>query len=270
MRVIGIVILIFLLKGVTYGGWVITEESNNGIGNMTLQTTFIQNNVIRYETPTSIVIINLNTKLITMVFSQYRVYWSGTSNELKLSKISIYDMQLEKMLAGLPRREQEDIDSIYGVIRQQMLDSTKNISVEGILIEKTDETQEIFGYSTQKYNILVDSILIESVWHTTEVRPYSNIEIGDMVLFMQQVNQTPGKVSIAQSHGYLDLLKMGMLLKSVEYLPNNNKVETTVTNIREIDLVNDFFLPPSNYAKVSLFDVLYLLPEKEINNTNEK
>jgi len=269
MRIVKIVLLFLLIQEVAYGGWVITEESNNGIGNLSIQTTFIQNNVVRYETPTSIVIINLNTKFITMVFSEYRVYWSGTSNELKQSIVSIYDMQFEKMLAGLPKKEQNELDSVYNNLRQQMLDSSDYVKDKNISIVKTDEVQEIYGYSSQKYNILVDSVLIESIWHTTEVKPYDDISIGDMVSFMQQVNQTPGKVSIAQTKEYLELLKTGMLLKSIEFSANNNKVETTVTNIREIDIKADFFLPPNNYAKVSLFDVLYLLPEQGFGDTED-
>jgi hypothetical protein len=268
MRTIIIVILILLLQDVTYGGWVITEKRNNGLGNTSIQTTFIQNNVIRYETPTSIVIINLNTKLITMVFSEYRAYWMGTSYELKLNKISIYDMQLEKMLAGLPKKEQRELDSIYNTLKMQMLDSTNIVNTKNISILKTDEEQVIFGYTAQKYNI-VDSILIESIWHTTELNPYDDINIGDMILMMQQVNQTPIKVSLAQSKGYLDLLEKGILLKSIEFLPNNNSVETTVTNIREIDIASDFFTPPGNYAKVSLFDILFVLPEQGFGEIKE-
>jgi len=269
MRIVIITILVLLVQEVTYGGWVITEKSNNGLGNTSIQTTFIQNNVIRYETPTSIVIINLNTKLITMVFSEYKVYWSGTSNELKLSTVSIYDMQFEKMLAGLPPREQKELDSVYNNLRQQMLDSADYVNDKNISIIKTDEVQKIYGYASQKYNILVDSVLIESIWHTSEVKPYDDISIGDMISFMQQVNQTPGKVSIAQTKEYLELLKTGMLLKSIEFSANSNKVETTVTNIREIDIVYDFFLPPANYAKVSLYDALYLMPEQDFNDADE-
>ena len=269
MRVVIITLLVLLIHGVTFGGWVITEKSNNGLGNASIQTTFIQNNLIRYETPTSIVIINLNTKLITMVFSEYRVYWSGTSSELKQSTVSIYDMQLEKLLAGLSKKEQYELDSIYNTLRQQMLDSTDIVNAKNISILKTDMEQEIYGYATQKYNIMVDDLLIESVWHTEEIKPYDDINIGDMISFMQQINQTPGKVSIAQTKGYLELLKKGMLLKSIEFLSNNNQIETMVTNIREIDIRTDFFLPPSNYAKVSLYDILFLMPEQGFDDAGD-
>ncbi len=87
-----------------------------------------------------------------------------------------------------------------------------------------------------------------------------------MVSFTKQLNQISGKASTAQSVDYLNLLKTGMLLKSTEILPDSNKFETIVTNIREVDIVSDFFLPPKNYLKVALQDVLNLIPEENSEN----
>ncbi len=266
IRALSFIVIFVLIHSYTYAGWVITEESSDSFGNRSIQTTFIQNNVIRYETPSSIAIIDLNNKIITIVFSQYKVYWSGTSEDLKLSIISMYDKQLESMLVGLPEYERIELDSIYFKIRQQLLDSSNFISTKNISIIKTANKQDINGYSATKYNIVVDSVLVESVWHTTEVKPYNDIDISDMVSFTRQLNQISGKASTAQSVDYLNLLKTGMLLKSTEILPDSNKFETIVTNIREVDIVSDFFLPPKNYLKVALQDVLNLIPEEDSEN----
>jgi len=253
---------------IAYSGWVITEESVDGYGNRSIQTTFIQKNIIRYETPASIVIINLNSKMITIVFSQYKAYWNGTSEELTQSTISIYDMQMEKMLAGLPKHEQNELDSIYNDIRQEVLNPTNYEFLNDISINKTNDIQEVFGYDAVRYNVFIDSLLIESMWHTTEVSPYDDVDIGDMLVFMKQLDYNSGQNSITQKDEYLDLLKTGMLLKSIEYLPNSNKLETKVTNIREIDIISDFFLPPKNYREVSLIDALYLIPDNDFQKEN--
>ncbi len=266
IRALSFIVIFVLINSYTYAGWVITEESSDSFGNRSIQTTFIQNNIIRYETPSSIAIIDLNNKIITIVFSQYKVYWSGTSEDLKLSIISMYDKQLESMLVGLPEYEKIELDSIYFKIRQQLLDSNNFISAKDISIIKTTNKQDINGYGATKYNIVVDSILVESVWHTTEVKPYNDIDISDMVSFTRQLNQISGKASTAQSADYLNLLKTGMLLKSTEILPDSNKFETIVTNIREVDIVSDFFLPPKNYLKVALQDVLNLIPDEDSEN----
>lgn len=258
MSVLRFLIIFVLLHGVAYAGWVITEESTDSFGNRLIQTIFIQDNLIRHETPSSIAIIDLNNKTITIVFSQHRVYWSGTALDLKLSTIDVYDRQLEKMLAGLPDYKRKELDSIYFEIKQQMLDSSDYVADREITVVETDEKQEMLGYNAVKYKILVDGVVRETVWHTTGVKPYNDIDINSMMTFMRQLNQGTGR--IAQTTEYLNLLKRGMLLKSIEMLPDSNKYETTVTNIREINIVPDFFLPPKNYRKASLPDILNLMP----------
>ena len=268
IKMLSFALFMLLMPVIAYSGWVITEESVDVYGNRSIQTTFIQKNVIRYETSTSIVIIDLNSKMITIVFSRYRAYWNGTSEELKKSTISIYDMQMEKMLAGLPKHEQKELDSIYNDIRQKMLNPIDYESKIDISISKTNDIQEIFGYNAMKYDIFVDSVLIESLWHTTDISPYNDVDINDMLAFMKQLDFNSAQNNITQTDEYLDLLQAGMLLKSIEYLPNNNNFETKVTKLREVDIVSAFFLPPENYREVSLVDALYLLPNSDLQMDN--
>ncbi len=264
IRLLTLVMILLLIHLDGFAVWVITEESNDSYGNKSIQTTFIQNNVIRYETSTSIVIIDLSLKTITIVFSQYKVYWVGTSDELNSSTISYYDMQMEKMLAGLPKHQQKELDSIYSNLKQKMLNPSKPKLPNNFLMIETDSIQEINGFNAVRYDVFVDSILTELLWHTTQVNPYADINIDEMLAFMQQLNYSSEFSSNVQSHDYLSLLKSGLLLKSVEFLPNKNKIETKVSKIREVDIVSEFFKPPTNYRKVSLFDALYLLPNSDL------
>ena len=269
MRPLLFLILFLLMQGSSVAGWLISEESTDSFGNRLVQTTFIQNNLIRYETPSSIAIVDLNNKIITMIFSQYKVYWSGTTNDLRLNTIAIFDSQLEQMLIGIPEYKRKELDSIYLEIRQQLLDSSIYITDQNIAVIETDVKQNLLGYNAVKYNIVVDSTLIESIWHTTEVKPYDDIDIGNMISFMHQLNQGTGKGNISHTKEYLELLRSGMLLKSIEFSPDSNNYQTIVTNIREVEIVPDFFLPPKNYRKAALSDILNLMPQ-ETNDMRHK
>lgn len=239
--------------------WIITEESTDTFGNKSIQTTFIKDELIRHETLSSIALVDLKQKLITIIFSEYRVYWQGTTQDLKESNIAIYDKQMEEMLVGLPVSAQKELDSIYLEIRKQMLDSTEPKTNRQISINKTNDTLSILGYSTIKYDIKTDSSIVESVWHTKEIAPYRNIDVLDMMQFMKQLDPSPAKNNIANSPDYLNLLKTGLLLKSVNYSPaGENKVE--VTKVREVTLPADFFKPPENYKETSFADILNLMP----------
>ena len=254
-------ILLLIIPSVSYAGWVITEESTDSFGNKLVQTVFIQNNLIRYETPSSIAIIDLNTNFITIVFSQYKVFWSGTIDELKVSSLETYKKQMEEIISSLPPSERVEFDSIYLEIEKQILDTSTNIPSRNFELVETNNEEEILGYKAIKYNILSDSIVIESIWHTTDVQPYNDVNIHRMLAFMNQLNSSSGKAILTQLDEYFNLVKSGMLLKSVEYLPDGRTYEAIVTNIRDVNIVADFFLPPKNYRNTTLSDILDLMPE---------
>ncbi len=259
------VILLTIIQSVAYAGWVITEESVDSFKNKSIQTTFIQNNQIRYETPSSIAIIDLNDNIITIVFSQYRAFWSGTANELKQSSISIYDKQLEKLLADVPVSARQKFDSIYEGIKKQIADSAYSFK-KNISVVKMNDSLQICGYNAVKYSVYEDSILRESIWHTIDVVPYTGINVKNMESNMRQLNQTSAKSSLAQTKEYINFLKTGIILKSVEFLSDSNNFDITVTNIRKINIVDDFFAPPVGYRKVALKDVPYMKTEQELED----
>ena len=177
--------------------------------------------------------------------------------------------QIEEMLIGLPPDAKKELDSIYTDIKRQMLDTTYQ-ELKNIKVIETLEKEEILGYNAVKYNIEVDSNVVESVWHTTDIKPYGDIDIDYMISFMKQLNPISGQGSISQTEEYLNLLRSGMLLKSIEYYSSTKQQEVRVSNIREIDIIPEFFKPPENYRESSFSDILYLMPiiEEEKNEDN--
>ncbi len=184
MNKLRILFLLLLIYGNISAGWVITEQSTDPFGNKFTQTVFIQDNLIRYETPSSVAIIDLNNNSITIVFSQYRVYWSGTISELKTSSLESYEMQMEEIIAGLHPSEREELDSIYFIFKQQLMDTLVAQPDNRFVLIETDDNDEIMGYHAIKYNILSDSTLVESVWYTEEIQPYNDIDMHNMNSFM--------------------------------------------------------------------------------------
>ncbi len=252
-------VLFIVLPFVVNAGWVITEESTDVHGNRMIQTTFVQNNFIRHETQSSIAIIDFKKKIITLVFSQYKVFWSGTIQQLKENSISAYDKQMEEMLIGLSPADRIELDSIYNDIRTQLLDTNRVVN-NNIAVFETSENEKILEYNARRYDIKYDTIIIESIWHTTEVKPYNDVDVNYMISFMKQLNPISGQGSISYTDEYIELLQNGILLKSIEYLPDSNQQLVRVTNIREINIIDDFFIPPPNYREASFSDILYLMP----------
>ena len=253
----------FILQINAFAGWVITEKSVDGFKNESICTVFIQNNVIRYESPMSIAIVNFNTKLITIVFSQYKAYWQGTLSELKANSILAYDMQLEKLLAGLPKHEQIELDSIYQNIKAQLLDTTNYYNDKNISIKQTDDNLQILGYNTIKYGVYKDSVFLEDIWHTTQITPFSDINKREILLYMRQISNIQGFSEILQHNVFFNPMESGMILKSVKHSSLNIINSTEVIEILNIDINPYFFNAPKNYQSISLNDVLFLSQKNE-------
>ena len=90
-----------------YAGWVISEVSEDNYGNKSYQTTFIQNNVVRFETQSSIAIINLKTSIITIIFSNHKLYWEGTIADFKKSTMEVFEQKLQNIVATAPPEQKE-------------------------------------------------------------------------------------------------------------------------------------------------------------------
>lgn len=267
-KVLYIAVLFVLITTNAIGGWVITEESSDKFNNKQIQTIFIEGNLIRYETPTSIAIIDLDSSKITMIFSQYKVYWKGTAEELRLSSVEAYDAQLENLLAGIPEYKRKELDSVYKEIRSQLLDTVRIKSVVEISISETDKIDTIHDFLVNEYHIYHDSSLVESIWHTDEISPYQNIEVEKMVEFMTQLNAFTTQGTLTSSEEYNRFLRNGLIIKSSEYVGENIIYNTIVTNVREVNIIREFFEPPRNYRAAKLRDIFNMIPIEE--NTDNK
>ncbi len=266
---VGVILTFLLLLSyfISYAGWVINEKSTDAFGNNSVQTTFIEGNLIRHETVSSIAIIDLEKKEVTIIFSQYRVFWKGTTAELKRSTVEAYDKQIEEMMIGLPTSVVKELDSIYLGIRAQMLDTTLRFKDADIDVIETDISDLILDYNCNKYDIIVDSTLTESIWHTTEIKPYNEVNIQNMLAFLKQMNSISGG-NVSQTSKYLELMNNGLLLKSVEYRSDTVFQTVEVTNVREIHIPAEFFKPPPGYRQATFSDILNLMPivSEELEN----
>ncbi len=242
-----------------FGGWIITEESTDKFNNRSVQTTFIEGNYIRHETPTSIAIIDLDSSKITMVFSQYKTYWKGTAEDLRRSTVLAYDKELETMLAGIPDYQRKELDSIYAELRNEILNPKERDNKYEIDILKTDNTDSIIGYNAVKYNVMIDSVLKESIWFTNVISPYKGIDTEKMIAFMEQVNPA-AKSNLSTSEEYIKMWSSGIILKTVGRTNVEIGYTTTVTNIREVVIPSELFKPPANYMFAELRDILNMVP----------
>jgi hypothetical protein len=261
-----ILFLLLLLPLKTFAGWYITEESHDRFGNKTYSAIFIQDSLIRYDRPTSVSIININKKQITLIFSQHQAYWQGTVNDLQQTTAAMAKEQLVKLLAYAPEKDKPRIRKAIAAIDHPQ-DTIDTLYVRPrVTVQKTGKTDTLLGYPVQEYNIVIDSNLRQTVWITSRVIPLSAEKIKQLMSLNQALSPLAIENSLGHSTAYFRLLSNGYILKSVNYAGNGNQIVTTVTQIKKTQVPEAIFQIPPGYVKSSLENVMQLDMKNDILN----
>lgn len=240
-------------------GWVISEVSEDNYGNKSYQTTFIQNNIIRFETQSSIAIINLKTSIITIIFSNYKMYWQGTIKDFKKSTNEVFEQKLQNIVATATPEQREIAREL---IKQIMEDNNTNedtlLPKVKIKIKYSGIQENIAGFNSKKYEIYSTDSLVEYIWVTDSLKPYKEIDLESMISFTNQLKPTHTNSSVEGSDQYLDLIKNGLAVKSSRILGKYEQQTTSITSVIQSNINEDFFSPPANYRKAELIEIMLL------------
>lgn len=254
-----IILIIGFISNQAIAGWVISEVSSDKFGNKQYQTTFIQNNMIRFETESSVAIINLKTGNITLLFGVYRLYWQGSIKEFKESTLAVFEQKLNNIILTAEPSQKYAAQDLITKLREQYktadIDTSANFSLK---IIKTNIEENIAGFNAVKYNISVDGIIAESIWITDSINPYKEIDIESMISFTNQLKPVKSEKSIEGSSVYLNLIKKGLAVKSQESNPRGGLFTTEVSKVIETNINFELFLPPPNYRKAPLAEIMLI------------
>lgn len=249
-----------IISNTVNAGWVISEVSSDKFGNKHFQTTFIQNNMIRFETESSVAIINLKTGNITLLFGMYKLYWQGSIEDFKKGTMDVFEQKLQNIIATATPEQREVAMEIISEMRKglevSMNDTiTTNINLK---IIKTDTIEDIAGFKAMKYNIAIDDSLVESIWITDSINPYEDIDIESMISFTNELKPDRNVNTIDGSSEYLNLIKNGLAVKSQEINPDGGFYTTMVIGIIETKINNEIFHYPPNYRKAQLAEIMLI------------
>lgn len=256
--IIILVFSIFIINSAK-AGWVISETSSDNYGNKQFQTTFIQNNLIRFETQTSVAIIDLNTSQITLIFGYHKLYWQGTIEEFRQGTIEVLDKKLNDILATAEPEQKEVARELIQQVKsefnnKQKLADSLNLKVQ---IKETGKLDSISGFNSKEYKIIANDKLVETIWVSTDISPYEEISLQKMISFTKQLNPNNNNLNIEGSEEYLALIKNGLAMKSIKAM-DDITTTTVVTNAIETKINNEIFLAPAEYRKAELLEIMIL------------
>ena len=259
---LGFLLLFLFPLAPCYAGWVITEKTTNTLGASSTQTTFIQNNKVRYESETSVAILDLNTKKVMMIFPQYKVYWEGSAESFRKSTMEAFDKHMQQVVVNAPAEDKEMYQKMYDNFKLQWKESVSDSLPFVVKTVPTGKSDTILKFPVKEYQVVVNDSVRESVWVTKAVNPYDEVDAHKMVDFTQSLNPFDEEAKITATKAYTDLIAEGMVLKSVEK-HHGVQVATVVTQIRHVDFNNNIFNAPIGYRKADIAEILQMNPPNE-------
>ncbi len=216
--------------------------------------------MIRFENEATVAIINLKTGNIILLFDEYKLYWQGSIKEFKENTLDVYEQKLNNIIITGNSSQKIAAQNLITKLREQN-ETVNNDSIAKfkIQIDKTTVIENIAGFNAYKYNIAIDDSLIESIWVTDSINPYRDIDIESMVSFTNELIPGDNENSIEGSPEYLNLIKEGLAVKSQEINPQGGFFTTVVTGVLETNIKDELFLPPPNFQKTQLAEIILIV-----------
>jgi len=262
------IILIFsLIAKTALSGWVISEVSSDKFGNKQYQTTFIQDKLIRYETESSVAIIDLETENIILLFGASKLYWEGSIEDFKKETFDVFEQKLQNIIQTADPVQKEMARELIAEIKKETNPSNADsVSTIKLTIKNTDIIEQIAGFKATKYEIFVGDSLSQTVWVTDSISPYSNINIKSMISFTRQLSPHESINSIEGSVDYLNLVNKGLAVKSQEKNPLGGFFTTEVSGVIKTNINHELFLAPPTYRKAKLAEIMLIRDENSEYN----
>lgn len=253
-----LLIILFLFPFEAHAGWVITKETRDSFGNKSYKTVFIEDSLMRFETPGSVSIFNLNSQLITLIFPQHLAYWQGTAAQLREQVFDIADRQMQELIQHAPASQQDTLRKIYEKARKERMQAMDNTgpSTPDVSIIKTNQTATLLGYPTRMYQVNVNSVLVEELWITQAINPYEGLNLNAMEKLMGAIDPITGKAYKTKTKKYNNLRYHGLVLKSLQFFPDGEKQTTVVKHVQQVNIKETIFEIPANYVKSNIQEVM--------------
>ncbi len=264
------IIPLLMFSTTVRGGWVISEVSSDQFGNKSHQTTFLQNNKVRYESELSIAIIDLDNELITLVFPVQKVYWQGTADEFKDGTRNAFEAQMRSLIDEASADQKDTYQQFYNDILKK-IETRDTIRVEThVSVKNLNLIDTIDSYIVHGYSIYVDSVLNEKIWISFNEAPFKEVDLHKLMDFTSQMAPMNNGVNVSNSDHYIDLVQKGLVVKTEKYIDGHLATTTNLTLAKEGKISKTFFTAPSLYREASITEVLEMSAENDLPDINSK
>jgi len=227
---------------------------------------FISNNKIKFveeQNGQAVAIFDLNTGEMIQIDNEGKRYIVTTPEEyFKFIQEMTDKMKtdLEKQLSKLPpdqRAKAEEMMKAQGMKLPGEGTKPKKVS-----LKKTDESRDIAGYKSKKYEIYEDGKLSEEMWISRDISFDEELDMKKMASYMSEIKKISEKAGLGysgldeQERVFKEIYETGFPTRSVDYLSDGSVYIEEIVKVNKADLSDGEFQPPAGYKKITLQEMI--------------
>ena len=164
----------------------------------------------------------------------------------------------QKHLESLPPEQREMVEKM---IKERELASGKDPSGKIVIsIKNSEETENISGYTANKYEVFHNNKLNEELWLTNDLDIQNELDLKKMSNLMtefKKVNKRLGDDTVVNEDAFINLFANGGFpLKTVDRSFGETVFIEEVVDIKKQDIPKEKFKLPSGYKERSVNELL--------------
>lgn len=242
-----------------HAGWVIVEHSREpDHGTVTVDTIYIQGNIIKSVVQELTTIFDLNRWTVTFISNTQKGFWSGSPAEY-LDFIKEYALDyLENEIMQADEDERPFLQAMYDDLKIDMQMESDAVSFIGELpveLIMTNQQDRLLGYRVNQFLVYVEGIQVEEIWFTREINPGNEYDFEKFRSFADEMSWGNIIEDYRSSEKYIHLMKSGLPLKTTGEMETGSVIITEVLSVARMNIPETEFLPPPGFRPMSLTDL---------------
>jgi hypothetical protein len=211
------------------GGWAINEITRYAGSEEFKSEIFIDKGRYKSKSGDETMIIDMNGRKIYFMYESKKRYWGGKAEAVigDIFKNSVTEMSGDAEVGHTSINEKSIIE-----------------------IVKTGENITIDGFEGIGYQVLVDGELKKEIYIAPKLTANGEIDPKDLstiMLLLSGVEVASAGVIAEISDEYINLMRQGYPIRTIEYDPSGDPILTEVVKARQRNFSLDEFSPPKNF-----------------------
>ncbi len=237
----------------TYAGWYLVQQNTYGDGSNSYTKISIQQNKVLLEEGFVRILYNMNTDEITLANNQLKKYWKGSLLEAKLELNKSIENSIEEQYAQMGKQRALRMSPLIDLFDAKVLDSLTDSSARKLrILVNPVNNAEILGQDCEAYQVSLGKHVVENLWINPKMNLNKEVDWAVYTLMLDQYYKIGNQPSYRASKAYVDLMKQGIVYRSMNRLGTINEL----ISIQEKKLEDSIFDLPSDFKPVRIVELL--------------